>query len=693
MLKLSHSFLLLVALCVLIVSCKNSSSSETAPAKPVCKTPQQIRGIYKQFVYDLSGYESSGGGSAFNLFDENAFSAPKTGVKDIPTKGVHPIRNPNIYFRHGKGNKIVVDLRIPYKLSEVYLYDGSTTPDTVWIYTGDMSNWKLKLKMVTTGESTSWGWKKFTLSDTSRYLQFRFNSQYADIKEAVLYGCPLQEVPPPPVTGGYDGPRLPKKTLKDFLGVNMYNETPLEWMEPFKWVRMYTTANYFDTEDEKAYPGAKISVSRYGYLFQGNSFHHYSDDLASADKKMWYSVRGVPVWMNKLNLWDNDRPVTKLGLDPEDPMSYGRHAYMMWTLAATFGKTPVDTNLLNIGDMIRTSGKGTMTLYENGNEENAYWVGKNYQSPMEYYAQSSADYDGDMHKLGDKHGIAQADSNSKLMLSGTVGFDTNRVRILDFLCRYLRPDKKFLWEGGIQYHHYSTNVKSAIAPNRFQYANSGITPEEDDLRQRLTKVRDFTYRLQPGVECILGEYGFDKNQASTQATPIIPGYSAAQSQGIMLVRSINAVAFSGFDKLILYWMKDHETEQSTHVYLTSGLIYQGMDGKITPYPSWYHVATLIHYLGDYVPDKIISEKGNVWIYQYRHQTQKDSVALFAYAPTRKGNKYGGYELSVAKGSGQATVVSFDDKSKTGRPATAAISNGKLSLEITEVPKLILYAEK
>ena len=76
-----------------------------------------------------------------------------------------------------------------------------------------------------------------------------------------------------------------------------------------------------------------------------------------------------------------------------------------------------------------------------------------------------------------------------------------------------------------------------------------------------------------------------------------------------------------------------------YVYLTSGLVYQSLDQKVKPYPSWFHVNTLMHHLADYVPDSIISEKGNVWIYRYRHQTQKDSVALFVYAPTRNGNKY------------------------------------------------------
>jgi hypothetical protein len=159
--------------------------------------------------------------------------------------------------------------------------------------------------------------------------------------------------------------------------------------------------------------------------------------------------------MNKLGLWDNDRPVTKVGMDPEDPRSYARHGNMMWTLAAVFGKTKLDTAELQINDMIKVTGKGTMTKFENGNEEDASWVGNKYASPMEYFAQSSADYDGHMGTMGPKIGVHAADSNSELIMSGLVEFDTNRVKVLNFLCNELRPDKKFLWQGGIQYHHYS----------------------------------------------------------------------------------------------------------------------------------------------------------------------------------------------------------------------------------------------
>ncbi|HYC27342.1 MAG TPA: hypothetical protein VEB42_00985, partial [Chitinophagaceae bacterium] len=428
MLKSLQSVLLFIFAFTCMVSCGEVPQSPVANAP--CTTPSKIT-VYKEYVYDLSGYASSGGSSPFNLFDENSFFDPKNGLTGFPETSPVPKRSADIYFQQ-KGNRIIVDLRVPYKLSEVYLYDKADLPDTVWIYTGDMSNWKLKATILTKGDVTAWGWRKFPLDDSSQFVQFRFNSPIANITEAVLYGCPLQAPPPAPEHAQATA-MFTKKPMKEFLGVNMYNEVPIEWLEPFKWVRMYATADLFDTDTVNAYPGNKISISRLGYLYQGQSFRHYSDDLVAADKKIWYSMRGVPLWMARKGLGEKDRPITNLGMDPEDPMSYGRHAHLMWTLAAVFGHTPVDTSQLNIADMIKVSGKGTMSFFENGNEEDAWWVGNKFCTPLEYFAQSSADYDGNFGKLGNRHGIINADSNSKLIMSGTVGLDTNRVRVLDFL--------------------------------------------------------------------------------------------------------------------------------------------------------------------------------------------------------------------------------------------------------------------
>ena len=91
---------------------------------------------------------------------------------------------------------------------------------------------------------------------------------------------------------------------------------------------------------------------------------------------------------------------------------------MMWHLAAFFGYYPVDTNLLSLSHEPRQSGRGSMSLYENGNEEDADWVGNKYCSPYEYFAQSSADWDGDEGRLGRRSGIHAANPEARLMMSG-----------------------------------------------------------------------------------------------------------------------------------------------------------------------------------------------------------------------------------------------------------------------------------
>jgi hypothetical protein len=398
------------------------------------------------------------------------------------------------------------------------------------------------------------------------------------------------------------------------------------------------------------------------------------------DGVIWFSIRGVSSWMSAKGYSDRDRPVTKIGMDSEDPLSYGRHANMMWHMAAFFGNTKVDTNLLLLSHSPRRSGRGTMSLFENGNEEDTRWDGSKYCSPVEYFAQSSADYDGHENALGKFCGIINADSTSRLMTSGMIELDTNRLRVYKFLSANLRKDKVFPWKGGVQYHHYSNKHSKAI------------TPEEDSLRWRLTKVRECTYLIQPDVECFLGENGYDKSAASLQGTPLLPGLSAAQSQGIFILRSINATAFSGFDAYILYWLKDGNPENDPHTYLTSGILRQMPDGSIKPYPGWFYISSFVNRLANYVADTIVSEKGNVWIYKYRNQLSPDSVAYFIYCPTRNGIKLDAYPLHVGRVSDNVEEIYFADDAPTGKSTTLKLVNGIVNVTVEERPKLIMSRE-
>lgn len=187
---------------------RTSSSFE----KSACDIPQKIISIDRNHVYDLSGYADEGGGDPFCLFDENAFVDPKNENKSaenfIPVSNPQPGKHPRIYFPGNMGSRIVADLMVPFRLSEVYLYDKSLSSDSVWIYTGDMRHWKLKAALETRRDPGSWGWRKFLLDDSSQFVMIRFSSWESNITEMVLYGCPYHAIP---VTSTYAGTGFPGK--------------------------------------------------------------------------------------------------------------------------------------------------------------------------------------------------------------------------------------------------------------------------------------------------------------------------------------------------------------------------------------------------------------------------------------------------------------------------------------------------
>src|SRR5580698_729707 len=107
MLKYIPIFLFIMMICL---CCKNKGQGIVTVSNTTCPTPQKII-VYKENVYDLSGYENNGGGTPFNLFDENAFVDPanKNASNYIPVTDPQPKDHPAIYFTVNKGSRIVTD--------------------------------------------------------------------------------------------------------------------------------------------------------------------------------------------------------------------------------------------------------------------------------------------------------------------------------------------------------------------------------------------------------------------------------------------------------------------------------------------------------------------------------------------------------------------------------------------------------
>ena len=632
-------------------------------------------------VFDLSGYAGGGGGNPFDLFDENALVDPHNETvaeSYIPVTNCQPTIHPAIYFRGSEGNRIVVDFKIPYSVREIWLYDRSTSADSCWIYAGSLNNWR-KISSFTTAVAR--GWKKISVNEESRFVMIRFSSYETTITEMVMYGIPRK--PAVPIENLSTSKGFTKIPLNQFLGVNYIMEDEPRWLLPFHFSRIYNFALDYDNDTLKDKNHVRFNMLHYGFYNEKKAKYIFNiDTLKNINNgNIWYSIRGVSNWMSRLGLTDKDRPMNRPLLNSEDPFSYSRHAEMMWNMAAFFGNNKVDTNLLSLSHEPKRTGRGSMTIYENGNEEDATWVGNKYCSPYEYFAQSTADWDGDEGRLGNRYGIHNADPDARLMMSGLTGLDTNRVKVYRYLSENLRNDKSFIWKAGIQYHYYA------------QRDGKGISPESDSLRWRLSKVADFSLHIAPGVKCFLGENGYDKSPFSKQATPLIPGCSPSQSQGIMLLRSINATFFSGFDAYILYWLRDGNPEDDPRTYLTSGILRKMPDGKTKAYPGWYYISTLVSRLGKYIPDKLISENGNVWIYKYRNSEQPDSVAYFIYKPSVNGSQVKSYNFEIGKTSENIVrKISFMDNSDEGRGEAILVSGGKIQLTVEEKPVLILCKE-
>jgi hypothetical protein len=631
-------------------------------------------------VYDLSGSEAYGGGDPFKLFDEHC--DPKINMGTRPATHPIPFRTPDIYFPKGKGLRIVVDLQALHELKEVFWYDRSLEKDTIWLYTGQMNNWKEAIVYESAGLPSTWGWKSFAVNRDTRFIMLRFNHPSTILTEMALYGNAKEKIiihkAIAPTKNTFT------KTLREFAGTNSYDYVPAYLLQPFHQTRLYQQMSWYDADTVHPYPKNEISLN-YFNLPTSQTVQYWADSIKKNGNGIWMSVFGLPAYLIKKGLHEKDKPVTEPGMNTENPMSYARHANMFWNLAAVYGANKVDTGLLNVKERPRFSGLNLMNRFENGNEEDAYWT-PFYWSPMDYFAVSSADYDGHENRMGAKHGIKNADTTSLLITSGMVQLDTNRVKTLKFLCEQLRSDRKFIWQGGVQYHYYS-NITSGGSG----VPTKAISPEADQLRQKLAKVKAFQNRLLPGVPVILGENGYDRIQQSWQAAPLLPGKDAETSQAVMIVRSMMAAFMAGFDGYNQYMMRNATNdENATGAYGTSGMIGGPETNKI--YKAWHYWNTLITVMGDYRPDSVISETGNVWVYKLRHETIKNKVAYYIISPTTNGSVIKKYIFNTKNIKNQLfTEIKISDSLIASNRKTRYPD--QLEITVDEFPNFLLFEEQ
>jgi hypothetical protein len=566
---------------------------------------------------DLTGSEFNGGTRWQHLFDESLTPCQENEVKTDPM----PQFGHTSFFPANFGLQVVIDLEAEYQLESIWYYPRSFEADTLWIYSGDYANKKLIQTCFIDGKPANWGWKKMSLNLQTRWVTLQFRTQNAAIAELRLFGQKKGTENTQRLTNQVNKKLYTDNKLSQFVGVNAYSlDVPDSILRVFGHLRMYHVLTYWENY-----------LKILGNHTKDDGIQQFIDYSKSTDSKqkarIWASVRGNSTELQAASRSIQYPPVNGKSDYLYEIKNYTKHGRIFYQMAQTRKGQPG-------------------VWWENGNEEDGYWR-THYWSPFQYFLVSMADWDGFEGQLGENIGIKNGDKNSRLMMSGLSTLDTARVRALDFLCKAYRKDQQFIWQGGVQYHHYSNN--SSLGKN----ASQSVTPEQDQMRLKLAAVADFHRRvIGSGVPLILGENGYDRNPASWQAAPAMPGQRTAEAQGIMTIRSLMACFFSGFDQYSYFMLQNAGAEEDPPgVFGSSGMI-SGPGGKQIVYPVWYYWKHVFDALGSFKPDQIIRETGKIWVYRMRS--------------TLKSNQYVYYLVNAV--DNETVSFSFSTPFKTARQA-------------------------
>lgn len=627
------------------------------------------------------------------LVDEQAAMDPKisAGIKPVsdrftieePSGAINPLYLPM---------EVVIDLKRNYTLTDIYFYFLNGSTDSVFFYTGTPTNWgsSFLLAKPTNGYDT---WRGYPVSVTTRYLKIKIKSTGVQLREIMLYGTTIETEVPDPLPAG----QIPlRKRIWDFAGSNIFEDG---WNDSILDVsgthRIYYDLRWFDYDMTNPFPTNNYSYGKFdsGARTLDGFFKRWKDKgihtllTLKENSERFISDNGNAA---NSNIW---KPISN-NANAEDPLSYIEHADAMYQVAGRYGATIVPLSNLRVNTSVSPakSGLDYINYIENGNENNKNWQDrKSYWTPYEYAAMSSADCDGHEGTMGINLGMKKADPTMKLVMAATISPDTAYIKAMAHWTKYFRTDKQFIWDV-INIHHYSND-----GGGQSGVFTTGVTPEQDDVYNKLKKTVQFCRKYWPEKEVWWSEFGYDLNSSSPQHTPVVTGQTAEQVQANLIVRCFLIGAAAGIDRMQQYMLRHSYFEASVGgLFNSSGLVNHGGYSSVTssitpivPHPSWYAMFTMRNTLKNYVFDKIeVSGDPNVYVYKFKHITATDSVAYALWCPTSNNTVVTNYSLAVPDLIA-ATKVNFLDLSKTGAESSLVVSNGNVVLDVSEAPAYVL----
>ncbi|MFK7907373.1 MAG: hypothetical protein AB8B69_19720, partial [Chitinophagales bacterium] len=476
--------------------------------------------------------------------------------------------------------------------------------------------------------------------------------------------------------------------MGQLIGLNTFIDDPIGRIEAAGFVREYHSWVWDEGNhqpDYEGYPNNKIAWNPGAVEWNFDLYYQNLHQLGITTSPV---LKGNVPWLLPSNYYElMSKPIAE-NESATQPASYTEHADYLFQFAARYGSNRLMSKSLKLrADQERLTGLGYIRYVENWNEYDAWWKDRKvYFEPAEYAAMASADYDAHQGKLGKAIGVKNADTNMKMVMSGTTTAELKHIEALKEWADEHRGGS--LPFDVINVHHYSNDKGGQFHKNSI-----GVSPEADKLRERMERLVAYRNRFFPDKEVWITEFGYDTHPESPQRAPKIASYSQEEVQGQWLVRSYLAIAAAGIERAAMYMLRDVNADNALQ-FQTSGLVSTkelGYQAKA----SWYYVFTLKNRLKNMVFEREI-ESGDTRVMIYRFQNPNDAskAAYVLWSPTSDGTKLNDFTLQIKKGERYATLVELKKGDRDGVEKALKVNSKEIvKVNVSERPVIVLTSKK
>lgn len=404
---------------------------------------------------------------------------------------------------------------------------------------------------------------------------------------------------------------------------------------------------------------------------------------------------------SRINVWQ--LPWDEGG-DRENPMDYKAYASFLFQFTARYGKnkfveaggTIKKSDLKLIASNEAKAGLDLVYAIEPGNEMNKDWItDREKASPKDMAAFLSAVIDGHMGLMGEGHGIRIADPSMKIVFPSPKDIEKDYIlKVREEIIKLRQDAPKYGYEVDPLENMVLTAHYYPVSGGSQRRASGGEYVEKTDMESKsIDFVKTMKYYFKE-PEIYLTETGYDKviNKFSKTGTPIAPGDSidandiSTYSHAKHITRLVLSNYASGYDKIFLFTLKDpvHVGARGYRTkFSTTGLIRK----KGAKDHAWYAVNALGRRLQDYTFVSMISE-GDIRTMKLKHN-RAGNIAYITWLATNNNKSVSNHILAVGEQFPTVKKVELVDMQPLGVESILELSDGKLVMDVTEFPQLII----